>query len=233
MSGVLSETQGWNRAWWERAAAMQERNARGRGCTQRTLEEACVSSSWGNRQQGGGKHLGMNPGNKQRQSTVMEGEVKWGLSLETAWGEPCMGSGAVWLAQTVQVQPLQDGKAWLQLLGLGGAPLQLRVGLPPKSSWAWLCKFIYLTELPKPAVESPPTSVSKAFTPSKVSSEPTGGSREGWLGQEHSRLSSPAWGSFPSQWSNGKGVQPSNDSAHQGAKEQNRLHEVHVSLLWL
>lgn len=148
----------------------------------------------------------------------MEGEVKWGLCLETAWREPCMRSGAVWFALTVQVQPLQAGKAWLQLPGLGGAPLQFRVGLPPKSSWAWLCTFIYLTGLPKPAVESPPTSVSKAFTPSKASSQPTGSSREGWLGQAHSRLASPAWGSFPSQWSNREGVQPSgNDSAHQGA----------------
>lgn len=98
-------------------------------------------------------------------------------------------------------------------------------GTPPAQSRAatsvilGLALSIYLTELPKPAVESPPTSVSKAFTPSKVSSQPTSRSREGWLGQEHSRLASPAWGSFPSQWSRGEGVQPSgNDSAHQGAE---------------
>lgn len=42
MSAVLSETQGWNHAWWERAAALWEINARGRGCTRRTVEEACV-----------------------------------------------------------------------------------------------------------------------------------------------------------------------------------------------
>lgn len=42
MSAALSETQGWNCAWWERAAALWERNARGRGCTQRRVEEECV-----------------------------------------------------------------------------------------------------------------------------------------------------------------------------------------------
>lgn len=42
ISAVLPETQGWNHAWWERAVALRERNARGRGCTRRRVEEAHV-----------------------------------------------------------------------------------------------------------------------------------------------------------------------------------------------
>lgn len=42
MPEMLLETQGWNHDWWEKTAALQERNAHGRGCTRRAAEEACV-----------------------------------------------------------------------------------------------------------------------------------------------------------------------------------------------
>lgn len=138
------------------------------------------------------------------------------------------------LACTLRVlqppQPLQVGKAWVQPLGLGGAPLQFRAGLPPKSLQAWLCKCIYLTELPKPGAESPQTSIGKHFTPYKVSSQPTSSGRAGWLGHAHCRLASPAWGSFPSQWRKRESSLP---AMTQPTEEQSCLPEARVPLLWL
>lgn len=134
----------------------------------------------------------------------------------TAWGWALSRLEMGTLSCVVRVlqtsQPLQVGKAQLQPAGLGGAPLQLRVGIPPKSQ---LRKCIYLTALPKPGTEPPQTNAGKRFAPCKVSSQPTSSGRTGWLGHAHRRLASPAWGSFSSQWSNGGSSRPtSNDSAH-------------------
>lgn len=100
----------------------------------------------------------------------------------------CMGTGTLWLALSGCFIHRRLGRPECGHQGLVGHLSHSE----PKSLWAWLCNWIYLTELPKPGAESPQTSVSKSFIHYKVSSQPTGSGRAGWLGHAHRRLASPA-----------------------------------------